>query len=149
MAGNRDRPAERIIEDPWYSDGLRFSCSPECNACCISHGEYEYVYLQSTDIPRLAALLGQGTLEFLGNYTFRENGWTVLRMDEPSCPFLEGLRCSVYEARPIQCRTFPFWHEFLESRDSWLALKDFCPGIDRGRRFSLEYIREQLERRKI
>ena len=34
--------------------------------------------------------------------------------------------CSVYEARPKQCRTFPFWDYFKHRVDE---LKRECPGI--------------------
>ena len=30
--------------------------------------------------------------------------------------FLEdGYRCSIYNARPTQCRTYPFWPRFVQS----------------------------------
>jgi Fe-S-cluster containining protein len=40
-------------------------------------------------------------------------------MGEDACAFLDGARCTVYEARPTQCRTFPFWKENLRRRGSW------------------------------
>lgn len=38
-----------------------------------------------------------------------------------SCVFLEpdGKQCSIYEARPVQCRTYPFWPTIMESMQSW------------------------------
>ena len=51
--------------------------------------------------------------------------------------------------RPTQCRTFPFWRETLRSREKWENLAEFCPGIDKGPRQSLEVIREQLAQRKL
>lgn len=35
-------------------------------------------------------------------------------------------KCTVYEHRPSQCRTFPFWKQYLEK---YVDLLDFCPGI--------------------
>jgi Fe-S-cluster containining protein len=134
---------------PWYAGGLLFECLPGCGACCVSHEDYEYVYLQDEDIPRLARFLGVETREFLDSYTFEEEGWTALNMDRPQCPFLEGTRCSVHPARPVQCRTFPFWREFLETPEDWDKLKSFCPGIDRGDRYSLGFIRKEVARREI
>ncbi len=48
------------------------------------------------------------------------------------CVFLEGGKCSVYPARPIQCRTYPFWEELLESEESWKAEASSCPGVGKG-----------------
>jgi Fe-S-cluster containining protein len=133
----------------WYAGGLLFECLPDCGACCVSHDDFEYVYLQDEDVPRLAAFMGLDTAEFLRKYTFEEDGWTALTMKEPRCPFLDGTRCSVHEARPVQCQTFPFWQEFLESREEWDKLKSFCPGIDRGDRYSADFIREEIDRREV
>ena len=47
------------------------------------------------------------------------------------CIFLEnGKLCSVYDLRPVQCRTFPYWPEVMESRETWNTEKLECEGID-------------------
>ena len=66
---------------------------------------------------------------------------------DPLRPFLEGARCTVYEARPSQCGTFPFWPENLKSRADWDELGTFCPGIGQGDLIPLHAIREQLRGR--
>ena len=40
--------------------------------------------------------------------------------------------CTVYESRPTQCRTFPFWPEHVGTRGGWRKLKSYCPGIGQG-----------------
>jgi Fe-S-cluster containining protein len=49
----------------------------------------------------------------------------------------------------MQCRTFPFWPENVQSARAWEALKSFCPGIDEGDWHSPEEIREQVEIQKM
>jgi len=42
--------------------------------------------------------------------------------------------CSVYEARPAQCRSWPFWSGNVESREAWEEAKADtpCPGMGVG-----------------
>lgn len=131
-------------ERPWYADGLRFECLPNCGVCCTSHGDYEYLYLNDDDVVALACHFGLEPAEFERRYTALVDGWTVLRMGGPDCRFLDGARCTVYAARPTQCRTFPFWPENLKDRSAWERLGKFCPGIGRGRKRSLLSIGSQL-----
>lgn len=142
--GKRARPRSR---GPWYTAGLPFSCRPECGACCTRHQDYAYVYLKEEDIRRLSRFLGLSRREFLNRYAIVDDGDLVMKMEEPACPFLDGWRCRVYEARPVQCRTFPFWSESLTSRATWNRLKRFCPGINEGEIHSLKVIREHLRAR--
>ena len=39
--------------------------------------------------------------------------------------------CAVYEARPFQCRSYPFWRELLASKKAWREAARSCPGIGR------------------
>jgi len=134
---------------PWYADGLRFECQEDCGACCTNHEDYAYVYLMGDDVDRLVAHLGIGEETFIAVYTELDDCHLVLRMDSPDCPFLDGTRCSVYDARPTQCRTFPFWHETLTSPKVWKRLERFCPGIDRGPKHRLLTIQTRLAERPV
>ena len=40
--------------------------------------------------------------------------------------------CTVYQARPLQCRTFPFWESVVVSPEAWEAVGKECPGINSG-----------------
>ena len=126
-------PVER-----WTEDGLRFECT-RCGACCRNHGEYAYVYLMPPEVRALADHLGLDEATFLERWCERDEGWTVLRMDSPRCPFLsEAGTCTVYPARPMQCRTWPFWEENLRSAETWARAATICPGIGRGPRIEWE-----------
>jgi Fe-S-cluster containining protein len=130
---------------PWYADGLRFQCQEGCGNCCVNHGDYEYVYLEGDDAAKIAKLLGLTLAEFKKRYTEIDERHLVLRMDQPACPFLDGTACTIYEARPVQCRTFPFWNSNLSSKSAWERLRCFCPGIDEGEVVQLKVINEHLD----
>jgi Fe-S-cluster containining protein len=142
--GSREAPIKRSA---WYAEGVRFACQPDCGKCCTRHGEYDYVYLERDDVARLADHLNMPMGAFRARWTKQDDGHTILKMDGPACPFLDGARCSVYEARPGQCSSFPFWPENLKSRERWDELATFCPGVGQGDFVPLHTIRAQLRGR--
>ena len=134
-----------VVQAPWFAEGVRFECRPDCGACCTNHDDYSYVYLEPEDITVLAAHLELSEPDFLEEYTATEDGYVFLKMDDPDCMFLDGeKRCAIYAARPRQCRTFPFWPDNPKSRKNWRKLCAFCPGIDRGRLHGPAEIEERL-----
>jgi len=65
------------------------------------------------------------------------------------CVFLtetgNGKGCAVYPVRPNQCRTWPFWNCNLNYPDDWNEAGTVCPGINRGRLYAAEEIRQLRE----
>ena len=106
-----------------------------------------YVFLTENDIELLSEKLDLSRDEFLKKYC-RQVGrsYSLLELrPHHDCIFLEkGERCSVYDARPKQCRTFPFWSQNLESRENWTSAGKECEGIDnpQGKLYSAEEIAE-------
>ena len=132
-----------MSEEPWYADGLRFECTG-CGNCCKSRGEYSTVYLMEADVDAMAAQLGMSAKTFLESHCEGDRGWTVLRSSADQCRFLSSDNtCEVYEARPMQCRTWPFWEENLKKKTWESSVKACCPGIDQGPVYSAE----EIERR--
>ena len=129
---------------PFWKDGVRFECQGT-GRCCLSRGAYGYVYLTLADRRALAAHLGLRTAQFTRRYCRKTNGWFHLRHPERDCEFLDGKRCGVYEARPSQCRTWPFWPENMSPRVWAKDVVGFCAGVGRGRLYSAEEIEAILE----
>ena len=128
---------------PWYEKGLRFECTG-CGNCCRNHGEYAYVYLSDREVAAIAAHLNLERRIFRERYTVIDDGWTVLRMDQPACPFLTAEnRCGIYPVRPKQCATWPFWKENLVEVEWNGPVKACCPGIDKGPLYSAEGVERQ------
>jgi len=98
----------------------------------MARGGYGYVYLTLADRRRLARHFGLATGVFTRRYCVRTDGHWHLRDFTDQCPFLEGRRCGVYEARPEQCRTWPFWPEHMSPRAWDREVASFCPGVGKG-----------------
>jgi Fe-S-cluster containining protein len=84
------------------------------------------------------------TSQFTRTYCANHDGWFHLKGQETACRFLEGKRCQVYEARPAQCRTWPFWPENMNAKAWDREVVRFCPGVGRGRKYSAEEIQGLL-----
>lgn len=134
----------------WWREGVQFQCQGS-GKCCTSHGEFGFVYLTMADRKRFAKHLKITTSEFTKNYCEKSGGIWHLKEDRknPDCMFLKNKGCSVYEARPTQCRTWPFWPEVMGAKAWAKEVKAFCPGVGKGRIWSEEEIvntlNEQLD----
>lgn len=133
-------PRPSAAPRPFWRDGIRFECQ-ETGRCCTSRGAYGYIYLTLEDRRRLGRHLGLATAAFTRRHCETTEGWIHLRNPDRDCPFLDGTRCSVYAARPAQCRTFPFWPENMKPRVWREEIVSFCPGVGKGRL----YRREEIE----
>jgi hypothetical protein len=94
---------------------------------------------------RLARFLGIPAAEFRRRYLRRAGRrYSLTERSNGDC-VLYNRGCAVYPARPIQCRSFPFWPENLRSLADWERAGRECPGVERGRLYSADEI--QLIRR--
>lgn len=133
---------------------LRFSCTM-CGNCCS--GPEGYVLVSDDEAQRLAIRVGLSLEVFLSTRTHATSKGRSLN-ERPSpdakgfdCVFLDREKipgkavCGVYEDRPAQCRTWPFWPSVVRSRQSWEQAKTICPGIDQGKSYDLVQIRVQRD----
>lgn len=128
----------------WWKNGIQFQCQGS-GKCCVSRGEYGYVYLTLSDRRALARFFGLGTREFTQKYCDKDdNGIWKLNDFTSSCRFLKKNRCSVYEARPTQCRTWPFWPEVMSAKAWSREVAAYCPGVGKGKVWSEQEIKKQL-----
>lgn len=131
--------------DPWYQRGLQFQCTG-CGDCCT--GAPGYVWINKAEIEEMSALLRISTDEFQKRYVrligIRKS---LIELANGDCIFFDNDRrcCQVYEVRPRQCRTWPFWSSNLSSLQSWQDIVDRCPGCNRGPKVSLDEIEAQKQ----
>ena len=117
------------LDEHWFAAGLRFRCTG-CGKCCT--GSSGSVYLSQTDLERLANLFRLTVGAFARKYTRVRKGQRVLIDGAASrdCVFLTAGSCSVYEARPTQCRTYPWWLSNIRDQASWEEAAKACEGIN-------------------
>jgi uncharacterized protein len=145
---NQPDPSE---ENPWYSEGLSFECT-QCGDCCSGPGE-GYVWVTQEEIGTLAAAIGMldQREEFERKFTRQVGELTSLvEYSDGDCIFLDpkSRGCSVYNSRPVQCRTWPFWKSNVKSQKTWRQTAKDCPGCNQGRLYSLTEINSRLEKDK-
>lgn len=132
------------IDKNVYASGIRFECTG-CGECCKSRGGYDYVYVSLDERRRLASHLKLKTAAFTRTHCAKTNGHFHLRDPQNDCLFLNGVRCTVYKARPQQCRTWPFWPVNMKTKTWEQEVKPNCPGVGIGRLYSPRKIEALLK----
>ena len=134
---------------PWYQDGLQFECS-QCGDCCT--GGPGYVWVNDAEIKALADYAEMTIPQFESLYV-RQVGLrkSLKEYSTGDCVFLDTEKrgCTVYPARPRQCKTWPFWDSNIRTPEDWQATCDFCPGSGQGRLYSLEEIEDRASQIRI
>jgi Fe-S-cluster containining protein len=141
-------PAPKPKQEWFAPDGVRFECT-QCGACCT--GPEGYVGVTDEEIAALARLREMSVEEFREVFTRdTEDGVSLVEVQTYhgyDCVFLDRTTipgkavCGVYEARPLQCRTFPWWPGVMKSRATWERLGRECEGVGRGGFVPVEEIR--------
>jgi Fe-S-cluster containining protein len=130
--------------EPWYKDGLRFTCT-RCGDCCT--GEPGHVWVDDRDLAALADHLGEDVEQVKALYTrWASRGRTLREKLNGDCVFFDRQQgCTVYPARPPQCRTWPFWERNLATPEEWRKACDVCPGSGQGELIPAEEITRRLK----
>ncbi len=117
---------------PWYKEGLRFKCTG-CGKCCT--GGPGIVWITEAEMEKIAAYLKISLSAFKRTYIRHiDNRFALIERKTPDgeydCIFLKDKKCMVYQDRPLQCRTFPWWQQNLNSEESWKLAAEECEGIN-------------------
>lgn len=132
----------------FYENGLNFECQ-RCSFCC-GHSP-GFVYLSKRDLLALCDFKKMTIQDFVAQYCRWADyyyGTQVLALIEQKnydC-ILWDKGCSCYEARPVQCSTYPFWSWMIESEESWNECARDCPGMNKGKLWPCEVIEENKKK---
>lgn len=135
--------AETMESSDWYDDGLAFECT-RCGNCCT--GSPGHVWVSMPEVERLAQRLSLSVDQFGSRYLrLIGSRLSLLESRAGDCVFWDAhAGCTVYEARPDQCRSWPFWHAHLTNPEAWAKVSEFCPGCGTGPTRDLVQIRSNL-----
>ena len=120
---------------------IKFECQGSGN-CCVSRGSYGFVYLTNKDVLRFSKYFKISTNKFIKKYCSKSDNYYHLKEEKNNCDciFLKKNKCSVYQSRPEQCRTWPFWSENMTMKTWNKEVLNFCPGIGKGKLFNKDKI---------
>lgn len=140
------------LKNEWYADGLCFECTLSGNCCTGPPG---YVWIDELETQAVADYLGISKTQFINQYTHLLYGRCSITETKTDfgydCVFLDRTAlpgkavCGIYEVRPQQCRTWPFWPENLISEKKWENIGTNCPGINQGKLIPIEEIKIQRD----
>jgi Fe-S-cluster containining protein len=102
--------------------------------------------VSADEIEVLARYRGE-TIEQFSSKFVRQVGAQYSLIEKPGgdCIFWDkAAGCTVYPARPAQCRAWPFWPENLATRRDWEDVRKGCPGAGQGRLYSLVEIQSAV-----
>lgn len=135
---------------PWYAKGLMFKCEgTSCGDCCSGKWGAGFVWVDHAELTALAEHLNIPFDRFTRSFV-RQIGERYSLIEKPNhdCIFYDPeVGCTVYAARPRQCRTYPFWPEVVKTPESWAEEAHNCPGINCGEPCDL-HPAEEIDRLK-
>ena len=92
-----------------------------CANCC----KVVSPLLTTRDVRRLAGHLGMEEAQLITDYLRPSKEKARYALGQLPCRFLNGTRCSVYDVRPDDCRSFPHLHK-REFRSRLIRVVENC-----------------------
>lgn len=134
--------------DVWYRAGLHFICH-QCGSCCKHPGP---VWITQSESRQISHFLGMVESDFRKAYIKEIGGlFTIDDKDDGQCIMLEARtnRCRIYEVRPRQCSSFPFWPDILKNQVTWAKEGTLCRGINNGSLWTCAEIQGRIHQSQI
>ena len=113
---------------PYHFDSK--ACKTCGGKCC--RGLEGYIWISMEELEKMAGTRKMDLALFSKQYVRQVQGKLSLQEriinGEHFCCFFDLIdcRCIIYQSRPKQCRTFPFWDQFKKDPQK---LFEECPGV--------------------
>jgi Fe-S-cluster containining protein len=116
-----------------------------CGKCCT--GAPGFVWVDEAELAAIAEALGEPVEVVRAVHTKPgHRGMSLREKANNDCTFYDREKgCTVYEVRPRQCRTWPFWESNVATPEAWRHTCDICPGSGQGELVPAEEITRRLK----
>ena len=117
-------------QEPAYPFSFDGSACQNCPGRCCT-GASGNIWASLDELEAMAEHTGLSLSGFIRRYT-RRVGRRFSLIEKPwgngehACVFYDE-QCTIYQVRPTQCRTFPYWPRY--GRGNLEELLDECPGV--------------------
>jgi Fe-S-cluster containining protein len=103
-----------------------FKCV-RCGHCCRNEGSVRF---SDNEIIYIADYIGVNPRELKERYlSFTSAGYVHHVLDGQQCAFLRKNICSINSVKPNQCRTFPYWKEYIGEDGNLINFNRSCNGM--------------------
>jgi Fe-S-cluster containining protein len=128
-----------------YPAAMRFQCI-KCGICCGDTQEKtRHILLLKTEAEQIATTTSQPTSAFTVKIKDKAPySYEMKKTEEGKCVFLENNCCTIYTARPLICRFYPFELKIAHDGKHTFLYTTECPGINKGPMLSKNYFRKLL-----
>ncbi len=122
---------DNLIKKEGYPYAFNPLACKECDGRCC-RGKSGYIWVSRDEIKKIAKFLKIDEEVFKKDYLskigYKFSIKEVLIKGEYECLFFDSStnNCKIYEVRPSQCKTFPFWDYFKTREDE---VREECIGI--------------------
>jgi len=106
-----------MVKEKGYNFGFDHKACENCSGYCCT-GESGNIWVNKEEIKKIAGFLDLSSEDLVKYYLTKIHYKYSLKELKISgdfqCVFFDdkNKNCSIYEVRPNQCRTFPFWDYF-------------------------------------
>ena len=120
----------KIISKDGYDYKFDPNACKDCGGkCCI--GEQGYIWVTKLEINEIAKLLNLSVEVFVSDYLkkikYKYSIKEALVDGSWECIFFDKQKgCQIYDKRPSQCKSYPFWDYVKQNIDKE---RENCPGI--------------------
>lgn len=114
---------DKTVNDLFNHYSSKIDCT-KCGNCCTVLKPI----IQNADIKTLVTLTNKTAQDFKIDYTVTDEDGDMYFKDLP-CPFLLDKKCTVYDSRPEDCRSYPHLHkeDFLSRLLGVIDNYSVCP----------------------
>ena len=106
--------------------------------CRVETQDDEFSWYELKEIPTPAVEQEDGIIV--------QSGLDCVFLDRDTMP--GKAICSIYEKKPFQCGTWPFWEELVEDKEAWIEASkgpEGCPCLGKGKFYTADEIIESVE----